>query len=231
MNNPYKSNKKNTYEKKIISWQDTNSIKKITEALKINHICITSTDTTLGLLANITFKSFKKLNQIKGNRKNKPYLLLISSPKRLAHFVDKKSLTNKHLSLISHCWPGPVTLIFKAKQGLPQFLQSKKGTIAIRCPKHTYLQNLLQSFKGLFSTSANKSKTSPPQKIFEIDHTIIQKIKYLAVDTNRLLYQTLPSSIIDISRKKVVRVVREGSFPIKKLEQYYGEHFTVNQKS
>jgi L-threonylcarbamoyladenylate synthase len=228
MNNPCEAIKKNIFEKKILRWSDTDSIKKIKTDLKNNHICITSTDTTLGLLANTTFKSFKKLNNIKGNRKHKPYLLLISSPQKLSHFVDLKRLTKNHHNLIAQCWPGPVTLIFKAKKRLPQFIQSKKGTIAIRCPKHKYLQTLLKSFKGLFSTSANFSNTTPPKKISEIDNAIIKQIKHLVVDTNCLLYQTLPSSIIDVSCKKVIRVVREGNFPIKRLEQYYGEKFTAH---
>lgn len=135
------------------------------------------------------------------------------------------TLTPKHHALMQHCWPGPLTIIFKAKKGIPKFLQSATGTIAIRCPKHAHLQALLPTFKGLFSTSANKGGDPPPKTIKQVDPALIKKIKYLVIDTKSFLLQTLPSSIIDFSRKKGVKVIREGSFPIKTLEKYYGEKF------
>ena len=205
------------------------TINRLQNSLKNDKISIVATDTTLGFIANSKFKSFNTLNEIKGKRPNKPYLLLIWPKTKLNKFVTTDTLTPKQRNLLEKCWPGPVTIIFKAKKNIPQFLKSKEGTIAIRCPRHKYLQKLLESFNGLFSTSANKTNDPIPKDANSIDIDVLNKIKHLVVDTNHLLYKILPSSIIDVSNRNVVKVVREGAFPIKKLEEFYGAKFKKNK--
>ncbi|MCF7899664.1 Sua5/YciO/YrdC/YwlC family protein, partial [Candidatus Babeliales bacterium] len=173
-----------------------------------------------------TFKSYKKLNNIKTKRDNKPYLILIDSIQKLKKFVSNKNLSNKNIiNLINNCWPGPVTIIFKAKKNLPKYLKSEQNTIAIRCPNNKNLQKLLSSFDGLFSTSANISNQPIPTIIENIDPEILKKIDYLVVDIKKSLPQTLPSTIIDLSNEKEIKVLRKGAFPIGKLEEYYGTKF------
>ena len=220
-----KKSEKSIIEKKMWLWSSDDAIKRLTLAAKNDKIAIVSTDTTLGFISNSTFKSFKKLNEIKSGREKKPYLLLIWPQNKLNRFVDTTALSSKQRTLITQCWPGPVTIIFEAKKYLPNFLQSSDGTIAIRCPNHKPLQALLESFDGLFSTSANRTEKPIPQTVDTIDPEIVEKINYLVIDSGRLLYQTLPSSIIDVSNRNVVRVVRKGAFPLKELEQMYGASF------
>ena len=212
-------------KKKQLLWTNVNTQKKLTESLKNDEISIISTDTILGLLANITQKSFTALNNIKGESRKNPYLTLIWPKSKLYNFVDNSTITPQLYNFLEKCWPGPVTIIFKSIKNLPHFLISKERKIALRCPNHEHLKKLLKSFKGLFSTSANKTTNPTPIHINEIDLEILQKIKYLVIDTSKLLYKTLPSSIIDVSDRNIIKVVREGSYPISKLEEYYGTKF------
>lgn len=210
-------------------WNDHNSLQKLCKSLKKDEVSITSTDTTLGLLANTTRKGFSALNNIKG-RQEKPYLILVWPQSKIEHFVDKKEFDSHLKNFIGKCWPGPVTIICKAKQGLPAHLVSKSGKIAFRCPKHKGLQEVLSHFTGLFSTSANKANQKTANNIKTIDPDIVRNVRYIIVDTINFLYKTLPSSIIDVSDRKAVRVVREGSFPISELEQFYGSKFKYETK-
>ena len=217
---------------KKLFWQDLDTIKLLADSLKKNRISITSTDTILGFLCNLTEDAFTSLNELKQERIDKPYLILISSFQKLDNFIKYSELSENVLNLMQRCWPGPLTIIFKAKEGLPKFLTSKYGTVAIRMPKHNGLQKLLGSFDGLFSTSANKSSQIPPETIQQIDAEILNKVEYVILDKNNkddklkeLLSKSLPSSIIDFSDEKEVVVVREGAYSIKELEYYYGAKF------
>ncbi|MFA5074608.1 MAG: L-threonylcarbamoyladenylate synthase [Candidatus Babeliales bacterium] len=202
------------------------TIEQLKKSLIKNNISITPTDTVFGLIGNTTLKSYKKLNNIKTKRDNKPYLILIDSIQKLKKFIDKTYLLNpKIINLINNCWPGSVTIVFKAKKNLPKFLTSPQKTIAIRCPDHEELQKLLSNFNGLFSTSANISNQPVPSIIENIDPEILKKIDYLVVDRKHSFTQTLPSTIIDLSNDKEVKVIRKGAFPINKLEEYYGTKF------
>ena len=234
MSNQKEMEKMNLLQQKHLCWTEPSTIEKLKNSLKCDQISITSTDTILGFLANLSEKSFSALNNIKGERAQKPYLILISNKDKLKNFIaadyfDQNNILNKKIfNLIKNCWPGPLTIIFKAKKDLSSFAVSKENTIALRCPDHAPLQKLLESFDGLFSTSANKTGTPPPTFLEDIDLQTSQQISYVAtdekfeVDRQHTLKQTLPSTIIDISTGKEVKVVRSGAFSINELEKYYG---------
>jgi L-threonylcarbamoyladenylate synthase len=219
----------------VCTWNDPKTIKALFQSVKNNKISITSTDTVLGLLANITQESFTMLNSIKKERHNKPYLILIDSLKKLPLFIQIENLTPILKNLLSHCWPGPVSIIFQAKKSLPAFLQTQNQTIALRCPKHIKLQKILSLFPGLFSTSANTSGATIPKTLHEIDPNILAYIEYVILDqsedTNSTNTVPISSTIIDISHvmkegpQAAIQVIREGQYPIKELERIYGNKF------
>ena len=230
---------------KKLNWKNPKIIEKMIQSLQSNNVSITSTDTIYGLLSQTTKDAYYNMKRIKTERGEKPFLLLISNPEKLNLFVNKLNLTPNINKLIKQCWPGPLTLIFKAKKELPAYFTSNSKetfnvneTIAIRCPKHTGLLKLLKSFDALFSTSANKSGKKPPITEEEIDPTVIENIDYLVteektsketfIDRNISLHQNLPSTIIDVSdfENDIVRVVRKGKYKIDELEEYYGAKFS-----
>ena len=201
---------------KIVYWCEGKTIDFIKKRLQFENIIIGSSDTVFGLLANVSREGFKKLNAIK-QRFNKPYLVLIANKMCLNHFVDVNNLLQME-KFINFCWPGPVTLIFKAKQSVPDFMKSKKGTIALRVPDHTGLQKLLPHFIGLFSTSANIGGNPIPRTIEEIDERIVKQIACVVLDKKEKRVGSLPSTIIDCSGDRII-VVREGAYPIDELRK------------
>ena len=118
---------------------------------------------------------------------------------------------------MNSCWPGPLTLILKAKPDLPDFMKSPEGTVGLRMPNHKGLLELLARFEGLFSTSANRAGEPVPQSIDEIDPEIMDAISYLIVDREQTP-SMVPSTILDCSRDEI-RIVRKGAYPIEKLEK------------
>lgn len=215
-----------------LNWTNSKTINLLKSSLKKDFISIITTDTIPGLVGTLTRKSFDTLNKIKKFRSKKPYLILISEKKVINNFVNPDNLNDKLIKLIEKCWPGPLTLIFKAKKELPSFLTSQENTIALRCPNHEKLLSLLKYFDGLFSTSANKSEQKPPQAIDEIDPQILEQVKYVIIDDKKIdrkksLDKILPSTVIDITKSKdnIIQVIRKGQYPIEKLERYYGTKF------
>ena len=211
----------NLPKKGLLSWENPTDIKTLSVSLKQNDISLCATDTLYGLLGNCTQYSYTKLKDLKADHSAKPFLLLIAK-KSLGCFIDLNSLCSKLQTFISKVWPGPVTIIFKAKQHLPSFLASQEGTIALRCPNHSGLLQLLKTYDSLFSTSANKTGQPPPMYAEEIDPDLLQQVAYF-VDTKNLLPRARkkPSTIIDCSKGDSIKVVRTGAYPIKELERYY----------
>ncbi|MGB8367220.1 MAG: L-threonylcarbamoyladenylate synthase [Candidatus Babeliales bacterium] len=200
---------------KIVYWTDKKILPYLIKMLQFENVILGDTDTVLGLFSPVSQKGFNKLNIIK-KREDKPYLILIASKIQLNYFVDIKNLLPSVKKLIDNCWPGPVTLIFNAKQTILNFIKSKQGTIALRVPDHAGLQQLLPHFTGLFSTSANISSEPIPQKIAEVNGQIIKQVPCAVLNKKEKLNKSVPSTIIDCSGEKIV-VVRAGAYSINEV--------------
>jgi len=210
-------------KRSCLYWNDSHAIRRVASALDEGKVVFGTSDTILGLLAPLTKAGFNKLNEIKG-RSGKPYIVLIGKPDQVLLFTEKLSSTIK--TLINRCWPGPLTLILKAKKNIPSFLTSKKGAIALRMPRHQGILKLLCQFDGLFSTSANKEGQPVPQKISEVDSSIIEQTSFCVLDRprQRKLSGIPPSTILDCTGR-TIRIVREGAYSIQMLEELVGRAF------
>jgi L-threonylcarbamoyladenylate synthase len=206
-------------ENKQFFWQDSQTVKFLADIIRENGIIASTTDTVCGLLANISRESFNILHDIKGERGDKPYLVLVSSMEKLQNFVLVDDLNPGILNVMNQFWPGPLTIILRAKTDLPLHLVSKEQTIAVRVPKHDGLLRLLREFDGLFSTSANISGQPVPQTIDALCSEIIESVSCIIRDEKE--EKKLPSTLVDFSQENKWVVVREGSITKSEIERYY----------
>ncbi len=202
---------------KVLWWSDVPTIDLLKQSLDEGMVSVTSTDTVLGFLACINEKTHKIIDAIKGSKPDKPYLILIDSPNKLSAFVDIQTLSEEAKCITAKCWPGPLTIIFKAKKNLHLCMQSKEGTVALRCPRHTGLLNVLTHYDGLFSTSANKSGLPVAKTFQELDRDLLHDVDYVVLDRDSTPTD-VPSTIIDVTSSEV-KVVRQGAYPTEKLER------------
>lgn len=188
-------------------WDKLRDIQKMQAVLNQDKVIIASGDTVLGLLGCLSEKVYQNINMIK-QRSNKPCLVVIKSAKMLSRFIDQE-LTLELKQLVKEVWPGPVTLIFKARADLPAFMKSLDGTIALRVPDHSGLLELLNGFDGLFSTSANIHTKAIPETIEDVDKKILLSVAGQCYDAGVSSYPVTPSTILDCSSGKV-NVLRAG---------------------
>jgi len=207
-------------KKRILYWQDPNCLPDLYESLKANKVSIVATDTIFGLMANADYQSVEQLDLIK-NRCNKPYILLFDSLDKVLLHIE--NLDKKIIQFLKKCWPGPVTIIFKLKKNHNFYMKRNENTIGVRIPNHPELLKLLKNFDGLFSTSANISGEPAPKTLSEINENILKAIDLVVLDKNAK-EQILPSTILDCTGSKI-KIIREGLYPIDKLEELYGEKF------
>ncbi len=205
-----------------LSWNNLSDFKLLKKSLQKNQVSIVSTDTVYGFLASITEESFKQIETFKQAKRLKPFIILIDTKEKLKLFVDKVPL--KIEAFIDKIWPGPVTIIFKAKKNLPNFVTVGYDTIAIRIPNHKGLLNLLKSFNGLFSTSANTISMPAPTKFEEIEKNLLAKVAFF-VDSPEEKKESLASTILDATSPDNIKVLREGAYSKELLEKYYGSKF------
>lgn len=192
------------------SWSSSENRRQVVTMLQQDQIVLCSTDTVLGLLANLSERSFVQINRIKG-RENRPAVTLIGDTEQVGHFVDVFHIETKVQDIMAKFWPGPLTIIFKAKPSVPDYLKGPGGTISLRVPQHEGLLDVLKSFDGLFSTSANLTGQPVATKITEVDPAILSAVSGVITDTQET-YPAIPSTIIDVSSGEI-KLIRAGASP------------------
>ena len=202
---------------RTLSWGKRDTIDYVEKELHEGKVILAEGDTVLGLLADVSEKGVAQLNHIK-SRSHKPYLILVENSKKVFDFIEIDKVKVFQIEKFMHkCWPGPVTLIFKAKEGVFPPAQTPEGTIAIRVPNHQGLLQLLSRFDALFSTSANSSGQPVPGSIEEVDTSILGAVACVVTNDDHSTAQSeLPSTIIDCTGERPV-VVRQGAFDASKL--------------
>jgi L-threonylcarbamoyladenylate synthase len=200
-------------------WNNNDNINYVENVLRDGGVILAEGDTVLGLLADISAQGHAQLDRIK-NRENKPYLVLVENKKKALNFVEQVSdLSFQIEKIMNVCWPGPATLLLKAKTGIPACVTSAQGTVAIRVPDHAGLLKLLSHFEGLFSTSANLAGEPVPARLTDVDQRIMQSVAGVILNDD-LVRSAVPSTIIDCTGQKI-KIVREGAFSIEKLVQFF----------
>lgn len=180
------------------------------------------TDTIWGFSADSGNKeAIENLYKIKNRNLDKPFIFLIKKNENLENIV--KNISPNAQKLINTFWPGPLTLIFEAKENL-SFLTPYKNTktIALRMPNNELCQNILQQIPyPLPSTSVN-SEGQPSLNSFEdITSSFSSKdfcILNLKLDCNSSVSDNISSTIVDCTNNKI-EILREGGITKKQIEE------------
>lgn len=200
---------------KTLSWDDNLSIRKVISLLKKGKVVVGPSDTVLGFYALPTQEGFLSLNAIK-KRSKKPYLLLIPVSFELSEYAEFESSLQVE-KIMDTFWPGPLTLILKAKPEVPAYMTSDEGTIAVRVPNDKKVLSLLAETGPLFSTSANLSGEPIPATLEEVDSRIVEQVAALLEGETKK--DAVPSTILDLTGPTPL-IIREGGYSKKDLQDY-----------
>lgn len=188
-----------------------NTIEEIKKELNKENVVCFKTDTIWGLSANPkSSKAVQKLYTIKQRNLDKPFIFLISKKQNLNELVESISKTEQ--KLIDTFWPGPLTIIFKAKKDLSLLKNYKqKTTIALRMPKDDLCQEILQKIDyPLPSTSVNLEGQPALNSEQEICKNFVNEEIYLFKNNSKNNLKEVSSTIV-ICEENNVKILREGS--------------------
>ena len=146
----------------------------------------------------------RRVCAIKGQREQKPILVLIAERGQLDELVD--SVPRAAAVLMDRFWPGPLTIVFPASPRLPVALTAETGTIGVRLPSQPLLAKLLPVTGPLTGTSANRSGAPPARTAAEVERSLGHEVD-LILDGGPADV-ALPSTVVETSG--AVRLLREG---------------------
>ena len=111
-------------------------------------------------------------------------------------------------ALMLRFWPGPLSLIFLAAAIVPARVRGAGGTVALRCPRDTLCERLLDRIGGpVVSSSANLSGQRPAQTAEEVVRIFGNQLD-LVIDGGPR-HGGQPSTLVDVSGPRP-RLLRRG---------------------
>jgi L-threonylcarbamoyladenylate synthase len=190
------------------------SFSRCGDVVRSGGIVVYPTDTFYGLGADPrNSEAVKRLFHIKGRAKGQPILLLISSIGEVHLWAAEISQGAEEL--MQRFWPGPLTLVFKARNDVNNEVTGNTGTIGLRVPGNSITRQLLSSLgTALTGTSANRSGERSIRSIADLAADLAAKVDLL-VDGGTTA-GGMPSTIVDVSGNAPV-IIREGMVPSGEL--------------
>ena len=187
------------------------SLRQAADIIRRGGVIAFPTDTFYGLGAcPFDARAVQRLVDLKDRSlRTAPILVLIRSRADLAALVAE--ITPVAERLMDACWPGPLTLIFRAVAAVPPVLTAGTGTIGVRLPAHPGVQRLLEAVGGpLTGTSANRSGRPPATTGDEVEQALGNGVD--AILDGGATPGGLPSTVVDTTVTPP-RVIREGCIP------------------
>lgn len=192
---------------------------KAAEIIKSGGIIAFRTDTFYGLGVDpFNASAVRKIFELKGREEGKPIPLLISDYHLVKQFLAE---TNENFAALSQrFWPGPLTLIGKARENLPQELTAGTGTLGLRLPSDDRVRVLVRACGGaLTATSANPSGRPPARNAQEVAEYFDKKVDLIVDDGE--VSATEPSTVVDVTTSEP-RIVRQGALQQAELTKFFG---------
>jgi L-threonylcarbamoyladenylate synthase len=178
------------------------------------------TETVYGLAANaLDPAAVDSIFYAKGRPADNPLIVHVSSLGQLEQLV--LDIPSKALSLIETFWPGPLTIILKRADIVPDITTGGLDTVAVRMPANQVAQELIRvSGRPLAAPSANISGRPSPTTASHVIHDLDGKIDAV-IDAGTATIG-VESTVIDLSREKPA-ILRPGYISAKNIEKIIGE--------
>ncbi len=194
--------------------------------LERGELCAIPTETVYGLAANAYLpEAVEKIFVAKGRPQDNPLIVHISE------FSDLEKLTleipREAELLASRFWPGPLTMIFKKSEKVPDVVTAGLSSVAVRLPSSKYARAIIHAAGvPLAAPSANTSGRPSPTSAFHVLDDLDGRIPMI-LDGGECEVG-LESTVVDLSGE-VPTLLRPGGVTLSELARVIPE-IRVNPK-
>ena len=182
------------------------------------------TETVYGLAGNgLDAGAVERIYEVKGRPAVKPLSLMVPGPAAMGEYAAEVPPAAKYLA--EKFWPGPLTIVLKAKTHIPPIVLAGGDTVGLRCPQHPMTLELLK-LSGLpfAAPSANPSGAESPKTAGQVREYFDGKIE--AIVDGGPCGLGLESTIIDMSALPY-RILRQGALPAAEIRAALAESLQI----
>ncbi|MBO5858937.1 MAG: threonylcarbamoyl-AMP synthase [Clostridia bacterium] len=178
------------------------------------------TETVYGLAANaLDGEAVKEIFIAKGRPNDNPLIVHVASLEEIAPLVEE--VDPRLYDLAEKYWPGPLTVILKKSDAIPDEVSAGLDTVAIRMPSHPDAREIIRlSGKPLAAPSANASGRPSPTSV---DHVITDLDGRIdAVIDGGICSVGVESTVVTLATTPPT-LLRPGGITVEQLEAVLGK--------
>lgn len=187
---------------------------KLRTILENGGAVILPTETVYGLFAQaLNEEAVNHVYQLKQRPRDKAMNLNVSNLNDIyffsqnpPHYLEK---------LYNRFMPGPLTIILKANEKVPFWVNSGLDTVGFRLPKHEKTLRLISETGPLIGPSANVSGQESGKEFTKLLSQFSEKLEGIANDE---ALTGIDSTILDLSGPRA-RILRQGSISRKEIQK------------
>ncbi|MGX7420558.1 L-threonylcarbamoyladenylate synthase [Carnobacterium gallinarum] len=207
---------------------DQADLAKAAKLIQEGELIAFPTETVYGLGADaLNEVAVKKVYAAKGRPSDNPLIVHVANASSVSELVAEVPPVAE--KLMTAFWPGPLTMIFKAKSGVfAPTVTAGLTSVAIRMPDNqSTLQLIQQAGTPLVGPSANTSGRPSPTSAEHVYHDLAGKIAGIIDDG--VTGVGLESTVVDITEPDQPVILRPGAVTKQELEAIIGKPVAYDQ--
>ena len=202
----------------------TKDIARAGEWIREGGMVAVPTETVYGLAANgLNEEAVSAIYAVKGRPEVKPLSLMVRDSSAMERYCE--DVPAGAYALAEKFWPGPLTIVLKSKDIVPEIVRAGGSTVGLRCPDHPATLELLESCGlPLAAPSANLSGAPSPKSAQDVLDQLDGNIH--AVIDGGVCGIGTESTIIDMSQTPY-RILRRGALSEEAIAQVLADDMVV----
>jgi len=187
------------------------------QCIKEGKLVLFPTETVYGIGANgLNDNAVSKIFIAKNRAQDNPLILHISNVNMLDRIAE--DLTELEKKIINDFFPGPLTVILKRKENIPNSVTAGLDTVGVRMPSNKIARDLIElSDTPIAAPSANISGKPSGTNVQDIFNELNDKVDYILDGGETKI--GLESTVIRIINNKI-HILRPGKITYDDLIKY-----------
>lgn len=196
------------------------NIKLAAEIIKQGGLVAFPTETVYGLGANgLDSIAAAKIFEAKNRPTFNPLILHINSIDMLKQIAEVQN--KKAVDLMERFWPGPLTLVLKKKETVPEIITAGHSTVAVRMPANKIALELIEkSGVPIAAPSANSFGQLSPTKAQHVKKQLGDKVDVIL--DGGATEVGIESTILEVTESEIF-LLRPGGLAVESIEEIAGE--------
>ena len=194
-------------------------IQTAVDLLRRGGVVAIPTDTLYGLAADpLDETAVRRIFRLKGRPAGNPIPLLLSDPEDLHRWAARIPESARRLT--DRLWPGPLTLVLRRSDEVPDLVTAGGDTVGLRVPDHTVPRSISRLLGApLTGTSANRTGSPGLSTAHAVRCELSGEVDFVVDGVSG--QDGRPSTVVDLSGDRP-RILRLGAVSAAEIESLCG---------